>query len=222
MRLWCDSTRRLESNVSSRDVFQLANAGTDFVVLDFQRARRLHASFLLRIGDKVFSDFNRYRQAVLGARNLKNRLLLPMSSAHVMLGENAPVALTRACESAFGAANDRYFLPFSVAAGVIGWHEHYRRGIDVCNWRVRPAYGVFAPTRTLYCEMIERGLKKRGRLALDVGTGSGVLALILSRSFDRVIGTDLLEAAVTCARENVRLNGVKNVEIVRADLFPEV
>lgn len=41
--------------------------------------------------------------------------------------------------------------------------------------------------------------------ALDLGTGTGILALIAARHFERVIGVDLDPQAVACARYNTTL-----------------
>ncbi len=59
-------------------------------------------------------------------------------------------------------------------------------------------------------------------LALDVGTGTGVLAAVLAgRGVARVIGTDQDPRALACAHENIeRLDLTGHVEIVTADLFP--
>jgi len=54
---------------------------------------------------------------------------------------------------------------------------------------------------------------------LDLGTGSGVLAIAAARAFrQRVLATDIDAKAVRAARTNARLNGVgRFVEVVKAD-----
>jgi len=54
---------------------------------------------------------------------------------------------------------------------------------------------------------------------LDVGTGSGVLAIAAAHAFrQRVLATDIDATAVRAARANARLNGVGGfVEVVKAD-----
>lgn len=221
MRKWLNDARVIDSSLSTRETFRLAATGTNFSVSDFDLAKKLHASFLQRIGTKEFTDLNLYRQAVGARRTVLSRLLLPMSQTHVFHGTNAPVALTNACNSAFGKVESRYHLPFGVSAAVIGAYEHFARGIQVGEFLVRPVFGVFAPSRPVYCDMLSRALGgQKGRWALDVGTGTGALALILSRHFDYVVGTDVLDRAVLCARDNIVSNGVRNVEVVKADLFP--
>ena len=48
--------------------------------------------------------------------------------------------------------------------------------------------------------------------ALDVGTGSGALALLMARRARRVVATDVSERALAFTRRNADLNGLDNVE----------
>lgn len=57
----------------------------------------------------------------------------------------------------------------------------------------------------------------RGRV-VDVGTGSGLLAVAMARAGARVVATDVNPAAVRLARRNALANGV-TVDVVRADLM---
>ncbi len=56
---------------------------------------------------------------------------------------------------------------------------------------------------------------------LDIGTGSGCIALALARAFPQstVIGWDVSEAALLVARENAQVNGISNVEFVLRDVM---
>lgn len=58
-----------------------------------------------------------------------------------------------------------------------------------------------------------------GRRVLDVGTGTGVLAIIAARyGAERVVAVDNNEWAVENARENVLMNDVPGIEIVEGEL----
>ena len=59
-------------------------------------------------------------------------------------------------------------------------------------------------------------------VALDVGTGCGVQALVMARHARRVIATDISQRALAVARLNAAINGVENVELRRGDLFEPV
>jgi methylase of polypeptide subunit release factors len=60
-------------------------------------------------------------------------------------------------------------------------------------------------------------------LALDIGTGTGVLAALLAkRGVKRIIATDQDKRALSCANDNIRrLDLGAKIEIIDADLFPE-
>jgi SAM-dependent methyltransferase len=65
------------------------------------------------------------------------------------------------------------------------------------------------------------GLVKRQprRRAIDLGTGSGVHALLASDHCESVVGVDINPRALEFARFNAALNGIGNVEFVASDLF---
>jgi release factor glutamine methyltransferase len=59
-----------------------------------------------------------------------------------------------------------------------------------------------------------------GARVLEIGTGIGLAAVRLALAGARVIATDVVEAAVRCARDNAILNGVADrVEVRRGDAF---
>jgi methylase of polypeptide subunit release factors len=60
------------------------------------------------------------------------------------------------------------------------------------------------------------------RRALDVGTGSGVHALLASRHAEHVIATDVNERALQYTQLNAALNGITNVEVRRGSLYEPV
>jgi methylase of polypeptide subunit release factors len=62
----------------------------------------------------------------------------------------------------------------------------------------------------------------RGGRALDVGTGSGVQALLAAPHADRVIATDVNPRALAFTELNAALNGFTNVEARRGSLFEAV
>jgi SAM-dependent methyltransferase len=61
-----------------------------------------------------------------------------------------------------------------------------------------------------------------GGSALDVGTGSGVLALVLAATGRRVVATDVNPAALRLTALNARLNGVDTIEPAEGSLFEPV
>ncbi len=63
---------------------------------------------------------------------------------------------------------------------------------------------------------------KAGGVALDVGTGSGVLALGMASSADKVLGVDINPRAVRYAHANMHLNAIRNVDWLQGDWFEPV
>jgi methylase of polypeptide subunit release factors len=110
--------------------------------------------------------------------------------------------------------------------GIIGAHEWRRRGIPVpaLDARIYPHYGVYAPWRLEYVDLLAQACKTwpvEKKRAVDVGTGTGVLAFVLARNGARVVATDLSPRAVTCATENAAALGLLGqVEVRSADLLP--
>jgi methylase of polypeptide subunit release factors len=84
------------------------------------------------------------------------------------------------------------------------------------------ADGVLPPTnRVTRCfGAVVAGMQ--AATVLDLGCGTGFLALIASRFADRVIGVDIDPRAVACARRNAAMNGVANVRFVVGDGYGPV
>jgi len=68
--------------------------------------------------------------------------------------------------------------------------------------------------------LIEKKVKRyaNGRV-LDMGTGSGVLAIEACQKADYVIGVDVNKKALSYARKKAKTMGLKNIKFVYSDLF---
>ncbi len=61
---------------------------------------------------------------------------------------------------------------------------------------------------------------KNGDSVLDMGTGCGILGIIAANKAFKVIAIDINPAAVRCAKENAKLNGVAHkMFFIQGDLF---
>lgn len=65
------------------------------------------------------------------------------------------------------------------------------------------------------------GAGKLGRV-LDLGCGAGAMALVLSKSAESVIATDINPRALVFGRMNAAINGVGNVQFREGDLYEPV
>ncbi len=62
-----------------------------------------------------------------------------------------------------------------------------------------------------------------GERVLELGTGAGLAAILAARAGSKVVATDVVPAAVACARENAVLNGVVDkVEVKLGDCYDPV
>lgn len=78
--------------------------------------------------------------------------------------------------------------------------------------------GVGGASRTLAELVVPTPVER----ALDLGTGCGIQALLVSRHARHVVATDISERALAFAAVNARLNGVQNVEFRAGSMFEPV
>jgi SAM-dependent methyltransferase len=200
---------------------------------DWHNARQLLAAMGRRLrppparGGGLAAIFSAERALRREEHEVLSRLAVPLGPGWASPLRRAP-PLEEALGEAFGAPpGEPALLPLREALGAIGAREWRRRGVAVptLGASVHPWYGVFAPIRGEYVNVVARALAERpprpGALALDVGTGTGVLAALLARAGCRVVATDVEPRAVGCARENLaRLGLADRVEVIERDLFP--
>jgi len=172
--------------------------------------------------------FHLYRQARSQRARTLNALLIPLNDDYTIPLRRAP-DIRQACAEAYGPAKTPSVTSLRALLGVIGAHEWRTKGIELpeAGGRIHPHFGVFAPIRREYVDLIATtplpAACASASVAFDIGTGTGVLAAVLARrGIERVVATDLDTRALFCARENVRQLGLlERIEVVQADLFPE-
>jgi SAM-dependent methyltransferase len=172
--------------------------------------------------------FHVHRQARSQRARTLGALIVPLDADYGIPLRRAP-DIRQACLEAHGPPEEPSVVSLRELLGLIGAHEWRVKGIEIpaAGGRIHPHYGVFAPIRREYVDLVAESplptAAAATSLALDIGTGTGVLAAVLARrGLRRVVATDVDPRALACARENVERLGVSaQVEVVQADLFPE-
>jgi hypothetical protein len=113
-------------------------------------------------------------------------------------GRLAPTVMLTPCEGFLFAADPASTLESPEASGMVLWPNPSTRLLQMFTIR-RPAGAT-----------------------LDLGTGSGILAILASGHSRRVVATDLNPRAAEFVRFNAWLNGVTNVECLTGDTFEPV
>lgn len=202
---------------------------------DWMAARRLMQE-LTRRADRhfVLRDVAKLSPAELFARHrerqgqraaLLARLLVPLGPDYKLAVQRGQ-DVRAACREAFGKPDGgNCVLALRELLAVISAHEWRKKGVFVpaLNGCLHPHYGVFSPVRGEYVDLVAKApLPADCDLAFDIGTGSGILALVLARrGIPRVVATDQDPRALACASENRRIFGLTAaIEVLEADLFP--
>jgi ribosomal protein L11 methyltransferase len=121
----------------------------------------------------------------------------------------------------------QYYKPIKISDRLViipEW-ENYTLAADEVGIYIDPgmAFGTGTHETTRLCaSLLDRYIPLGGRV-LDVGTGSGILAVAASKLGAReVFACDIDPTAVKVARENCELNGVTNVRCEVSDLLRDV
>lgn len=101
------------------------------------------------------------------------------------------------------------------------WGEGYIEDI-LCGKRFRIAPAAFYQVNhdgaeLLYGVAAEHAALSEGETLLDLYCGIGTIGLSLADKDTRVVGVEIVESAVACARENAERNGMKNTEFFCGD-----
>lgn len=197
---------------------------------DFHNARQLLGAMGRRLPTPrhkgtPLEAFRAERRARAIEHDTLGRVVVELDGEYRLQLKRAPdVAL--ACRQAWGASEgQRTVVPLKTLLGVLGAAEWRKKGLEVpgLKKKLTPHYGVYLPTRTDYLELLRKLPDVKGASCFDLGTGTGVLALLLlEKGAARVVGTDIEPRAVACARENAQFYKVSERFVVHEQpLFPD-
>jgi SAM-dependent methyltransferase len=228
----------VDGKITADEAYGLACQGSALLWRgDFQEARQMLAA-LGRRADRprrrsrtasagTAESFHLYRQSRSQRARTLNALLIPLNDDYSIPLRRAP-DVRQACTEAWGPAEAASVTSLRALLGAIGAHEWRTKGIEIpeAGGRIHPHFGVFAPIRREYVDLVSAtplpAACAASSIAFDIGTGTGVLAAVLARrGIEHVVATDLEPRALACARDNIRELGLADrVDVVQADLFP--
>ena len=242
----------IDDTMTADTAYCLACEGTAMLYKgDFQNARQLLQALVRRV-DKpskkskrteknkkdepaikksLLDTFNLHRLAQSQRARILGMVLIEVNADHSISLRRAP-AIAQACEEAYGKQAAPYVISLRELLGVISAHEWRKTGVQVLTRddeevRIHPHYGVFSPVRSEYIKLVLTAplpeVIKQNSIAFDIGTGTGVLAVVLAlRDVQKIVATDLNDRAIACAQENVSHLGLNTqIEICKTNLFPE-
>ena len=236
-----------DDTMTADTAYRLACAGTGLLWRsDFQNARQLLQAMARRLdkpkktrakkaGADVSPDplpgaaFHAHRLAQSQRNRVLSAILIELDGDYGMALRRSP-DVRQACVQAFGPAQGkRSVMSLRSLQGAVGAFEWRKNGVEVPAMgealRIYPHYGVFSPVRGEYVELVANAplpeALKSHSLAFDVGVGTGVLSAVLARrGVAQVVGIDVSERALACARDNLQRLGLQNqVALVQANLF---
>ena len=240
----------VDDKTTADDAYRLACEGTSLLWRgDFHNARQLLQALGRRIdrtnerselrkikkaANKSAADksvapkeipnlFHQQRQLQAQRSRILSRLLLELNAGYISKLRRAP-DMSAACTAAFGELDESCVLSFRDLQGALGAAQWREKGVPIgpLNLSVFPHYGVFAPTRHEYVQLLlDAPLPDVCEVAYDIGTGTGLLAIILAqRGVKQVIATDLNSRALACASDNFTRLELSSIQLQQADLYP--
>jgi release factor glutamine methyltransferase len=90
-----------------------------------------------------------------------------------------------------------------------------------CDLKISTYPDVYGPDEDSFLLAENLNIPK-GAKVLDVGTGTGILALAASKNASLVVGIDVNPKAVELAKKNAKENGIMNVRFLEGDLFSAI
>ncbi|MCE7010421.1 class I SAM-dependent methyltransferase [Kibdelosporangium philippinense] len=194
---------------------------------DFRNALQLLAAMKRRLSrvrpqESSAKTFHNYRKTTARRAHLLSRVQVDISPDFELNLPSTP-DVSEACKQAFGQ-DLKQRMPLTEILGALGAQRWRTKGVHVhaLGHKIYPHYGVFAPTRQEYIDLVANAPWPNPHKAFDIGTGTGVLAALLAkRGAESVVAVDIEQRSVDCAHDNVtRLNLGKKIQIQHQDLFP--
>lgn len=211
---------------------------------DYHNARQLLAALKRRYSKNsgktsshsttTREQWERLRQSTRRQTKELKMLMIQVDANHSLKGLRRAPNVQHILSKQYSGRTEAYVMPLRDLLGMIGAHEWYKKGIFLPQIGdfIHPHYGVFAPTRNEYLDLVERAAKdffnekKTEIIAMDIGIGTGVISALLLKKYKikKLIGTDTNLSAIECSKENLERMGFTcrsgKIALVKTDLFP--
>jgi hypothetical protein len=192
---------------------------TDFYSAGLEILNEISKYIRLQHPDQSFPGKRAARAAY---QELSNRVFLKINS-HKLLVRKAPeIGWIKILYPDF----QQFLLSFPQVQGLNSSWQWYKNGlyIPVLHKKIYPWYGTYFPTRFEHLELFGNWLKQyKGdkNQAIDVGIGSGVLAMqMLNHGFSNVCGTDTNPNAIIGLDDYIVSNQIQQkLTVIQGDLF---
>jgi len=169
------------------------------------------------------------------------RFITVTPETHERIWNRHPAALAKDAREVFGW--NRWFLPSILSPRLFAHLEasgELDRSGALCRSRVRAATFhdltilhssfptaqadsvFFGPDTYRFSRVLDWARQEPARLGVDVGCGSGAAGLLLSRTCEQVILSDINPQALRLAAINARINGIHNCRTVLSDCLAAI
>lgn len=226
----------VDDTTTADDAYRWACEGTAMLWRgDYHNARQLVQAMARRVdrqwaerkvkpGQTLLDTYHLFRLAQAQRARTLGKVLLQFEADHKLRLRRAP-NVQQACWQVFGERTGPYVVSLRELLGLIGAQQWREKGVFVraLGRTIHPHYGLFAPIRDEYVDLVAQAPLPTTELAFDIGTGTGVLSAVLAqRGVQRIVATDTEPRAIACARENMDRMGLSDeVEVQQVDLFPQ-
>ncbi|MHA2504492.1 MAG: methyltransferase [Candidatus Kariarchaeaceae archaeon] len=176
-----------------------------------KRLQKLHSQY----------DFESQRMYRAAYREASHRLLLEISDHQIKIKKSPFIGWL---ELLYPDTPD-FFISFPSIQGLNSAWQWYTKGLTIekLNLTIHPYYGVYFPTRFDHLVLLDEWLSQyQGKrdIAYDIGTGSGILSLLLQRhKFNSVIATDSNPNAIIGLVETLETLDLTQITPRHGDLF---
>jgi len=194
-----------------RDVEEIGTWYGELIDEELKRPDRPAAVSIFVPAEKNFGEYADFIRQRAGAEGLKIKL----------------EAVGRS-EKEWADAWKKYYRPLKIGKRLVvvpAWDKEYSPEPGAIVIRMDPgmAFGSGTHESTRLCAGLLEQYMQPGAQVLDVGTGSGILAIAASLLGAKAVDAcDLDPVAVRVARDNFEANGIKNACAVEIDLLAKV